>query len=678
MALTLPRFFSYCLFLLISGALLNSCQSFKKEQPFLLGQGTGINSAALLINDIEAGIKFYEDSLGFNIRGKAKEGVFEGTLTASIAFGDMSSFELMSINDTLNKSLVPGFISDYLARNEGVRLFSLSSSSVDSTYSALTSMGLQPDSIQSYRRTASEPNGWSRDDGGVQRSSLDFDAENPPVHLPRFIENIGLDYSAMNKEWNTYYIYRRMYNKHPNGVVGMSAIRVAVNDLKLASGEYEKMGLKVVEESDTMIKYSLFRHQELHLLSSQNDPSVNQFLKKHGEGVLAIQFDVENLDSTYQFFEKELPSAALKKTSDRLTIAAEYAFGVQLEFVQEPEAQKLLVRKLTPKEKLDPLAVQYAAGLYTKYCALCHGENREGYAADYAPSLKSHSLLATSKNTNFMRYTIQFGRANSAMAGYLDTQGGPMEYIEIELLLQWLYETAEVDEPKKLSREPILGDIEQGATLYAQKCAVCHGEKGEGVTAPALANPMLLATATDHFLRYAISEGRDGTPMMAFKDQLSEEEIDDLTAFLRSRASGWDIPKPDTVAIPTPDEYVLNPASESPVFNLREGMFVSSEQVNQALQDSLKMIILDARSEVAWRQMHIPGAIPVPYYEEPENFVNDIPNDGTQIVIYCACPHAASQRVMSTLNRHGFTNTAIIDEGILVWAQLGFPVRSGS
>jgi hypothetical protein len=137
----------------------------------------------LLINDIEAGIKFYEDSLGFNIRGKAKEGVFEGTLTASIAFGDMTSFELMSMNDTLNKSLVPGFISDYLASNEGVRLFSLSSSSVDSTYSALTSMGLQPDSIQSYRRTASEPNGWSRDDGGVQRSSLDFDAENPPVHL---------------------------------------------------------------------------------------------------------------------------------------------------------------------------------------------------------------------------------------------------------------------------------------------------------------------------------------------------------------------------------------------------------------------------------------------------------------------------------------------------------------
>ena len=277
-----------------------------------------------------------------------------------------------------------------------------------------------------------------------------------------------------------------------------------------------------------------------------------------------------------------------------------------------------------------------------------------------------------------MRYTIQYGRANTAMAGYLDTQGGPMEYIEIELLLQYLYEMAEVEEPVELSREPVLGDIALGAAVYEESCAVCHGENGEGISAPALGNPMLIATATDHFLRYAISEGRDGTPMIAFGDSLSSEEIDGLTAFLRSRASGWDIPEPVAVAIPTPEEYVLNPDSSVPVFQLREGKYVAAAQVNQALQDSLRMIILDARSEAAWRQMHIPGSFPVPYYEDPENFINDIPNDGTPIVIYCACPHAASGRVQSTLKRHGFKNTAIIDEGILVWAQMGFPVRHGS
>ncbi|GAB5409542.1 MAG: hypothetical protein BalsKO_19070 [Balneolaceae bacterium] len=79
----------------------------------------------------------------------------------------------------------------------------------------------------------------------------------------------------------------------------------------------------------------------------------------------------------------------------------------------------------------------------------------------------------------------------------------------------------------------------------------------------------------------------------------------------------------------------------------------------------------------AWRQMHIPGSFPVPYYEDPENFIDDIPNDGTEIVIYCACPHAASLRVMSTLKRYGFENVSIIDEGVLVWAQMGLPVMNG-
>ena len=75
--------------------------------------------------------------------------------------------------------------------------------------------------------------------------------------------------------------------------------------------------------------------------------------------------------------------------------------------------------------------------------------------------------------------------------------------------------------------------------------------------------------------------------------------------------------------------------------------------------------------------MHIPGSFLVLYYEEPENFINDIPNDDTWVVAYCACPHAASQRVVNTLKRYGFKNTAIIDEGVLVWAQMGFPVRHG-
>ncbi len=669
---------SVSILFLLSSALFCNCQSENEKKPFLLGQGTGINSATLVVDDINKVIDYYRDTLGFNIRGSAEKGVFEGFLSASIALGDMTSFDFLSIDDSVAESSIPQFIRTFLASNEGVRFFSLSSSSVDSTSLGLTSSGFQIDSIQSYRSTFKEPEGWSRDDGDPKRRSLDFNTLDPPPHLPRFIEKIGFDYQEVNDEWRSYYIYNRMFNEHPNGVIGISTIRIVVRDLNKMNSEFQKMGFEAIEQNDSTARYRLFRHQEIHLVSARNNKQLNNFLAQRGEGVFAIRFDVKDLDSTYQHLEKELPPIALNKAPNHLTIQSEYAFGVQLEFVQEPEEQGLMAKMLTPSDELDSAAINHASAMYTKYCALCHGENREGYAADNAPSLRSKSLLATSKNTNFLRYTIQYGRANTAMAGYVNTQGGPMEYIDIEVLLQWLYEMSEVKEPIELSREPVLGDMALGASVYAENCAICHGENGEGFTAPALGNPMLLATATDHFLRYAIAEGRDGTPMIAFKESLSDEKIDALTAFLRSRASGWDIPQPDTVTIPSPEDYVLNPNNDAPVFNLREGKYVSSEQVNQAFQDSLRMIILDARSEVAWRQMHIPGSIPVPYYEEPENFIDHIPNDGTQIVIYCACPHAASQRVMNTLKRHGFKNTAIIDEGILVWAQMGFPVRNGS
>lgn len=258
-----------------------------------------------------------------------------------------------------------------------------------------------------------------------------------------------------------------MYTNHANGVLGISAFKVAGNDLPATAADYDKMGFNATERNEGLVKYSVYRHQEVHLVSASGDSSLSEFASVGADGVFAIQFDVLNLDSTYQYLKDELPPSAMTKTENRLTIGAKHAFGVQLEFVQEPEEQSTLARKLTPSQELDTLAIQYSGELYTKYCALCHGENREGYAADHAPSLRSKSLLATSMNNNFMRYTMQFGRANTAMAGYLETQGGPLEHIEIELLLAYLQQMAEVDEPVELSREP--SRVEN----YTMKTAQC-------------------------------------------------------------------------------------------------------------------------------------------------------------------------------------------------------------
>jgi mono/diheme cytochrome c family protein len=65
--------------------------------------------------------------------------------------------------------------------------------------------------------------------------------------------------------------------------------------------------------------------------------------------------------------------------------------------------------------------------MYAKYCALCHGKDREGHAADHAPSLRSKSLMETTQQPrsayNFLHHTISYGRAGTAMAAYAKDQG---------------------------------------------------------------------------------------------------------------------------------------------------------------------------------------------------------------------------------------------------------------
>ncbi|RYG00549.1 MAG: c-type cytochrome [Chitinophagaceae bacterium] len=415
------------------------------------------------------------------------------------------------------------------------------------------------------------------------------------------------------------------------------------------------------------------------------DNNMASFLETRGPGIYAIGFEIKNFDSTLGFLKKTLSQNAMVVDSGRkqITVLENFAYGVQLVFTEESKEQAQLAKIYGYQDegKLDTVSVQHAAQVYTKYCSLCHGKEREGYAADFAPSLRSRTLLESTQipraSYNYLSHAISYGRPGTAMAPYAKSQGGPLGAADIDLLLKWMYELSGVKKPIEMSAKPVKGNTVLGKAIYNKHCASCHGINGEGITAPALGNPMLLATASDAFLRHTISEGRDRTPMASFKDSLSNNEINAVTAFLRSRASGWNTPAAATVSKPLPKDYVLNPSHSSPSFTLRDGLYVPAKQVLQALKDSSRMIILDARSEAGWNQSHIPGAISVPYYKEPDKFIKDLPNDSTMIVVYCACPHAASSQVVNTLKRYGYKHTAIVDEGVLVWARLRYPMEFG-
>ncbi len=78
------------------------------------------------------------------------------------------------------------------------------------------------------------------------------------------------------------------------------------------------------------------------------------------------------------------------------------------------------------------------------------------------------------------------------------------------------------------------GAAPDGARLFAEHCAVCHGDKGSGGVGTPLALPSFLESVDDDFLRTTIRQGRPGRVMPAFP-RLSDAQLDALVGHIR----GW-------------------------------------------------------------------------------------------------------------------------------------------
>lgn len=324
---------------------------------------------------------------------------------------------------------------------------------------------------------------------------------------------------------------------------------------------------------------------------------------------------------------------------------------------------------------LTPEAAQAAAGNYQRYCALCHGDDRQGHVNDHAPSLKSPSLIA-SAFPYLLGEAIAYGRHGTPMGAYLDELGGPMTRQEVIDMTMWLRDVAAV-EPVEIGHETVAGDAAAGEVVYQAHCAECHGREGEGGTGTALGNATMLALSPDAFLRHAIVHGREDTPMPAFAGTLGETQIDDVTAFLRSRSTGWSVTRRELRTPPSLDAAVINPDGQAPTFDLREGRYVSAAQLDRELKARRRMVLLDTRVMSMWQLAHLEGSVPLPYYADRDAVAGSLPRDGTWIVAYCECPRAAADSVVRWLREDGFENTAVLYEGIQGWVALGYPVTAG-
>jgi len=192
--------------------------------------------------------------------------------------------------------------------------------------------------------------------------------------------------------------------------------------------------------------------------------------------------------------------------------------------------------------------------LYAFHCAACHGPEGQGRVRGNATQLSNQDFLALTSD-EFLRATIARGRRGTEMRGWAREAGGPLNRADIEDLVAFL-RTWQRNIPKPAIPPVGRGDPTRGQRLYEAACANCHGWEGRGDLGmgPAVTNPDLLAAADDAFLWATIAYGRRDTPMFPSLSgldgvrQFSEQEINDLVAYLRS----WQNPQGDRSAVSSP------------------------------------------------------------------------------------------------------------------------------
>jgi cytochrome c oxidase cbb3-type subunit 3 len=149
-----------------------------------------------------------------------------------------------------------------------------------------------------------------------------------------------------------------------------------------------------------------------------------------------------------------------------------------------------------------------------------------------------------SASDNYLISTIRHGRPGRVMPAFNILSDAQVNAL-VSYIRSWLPGDAPV-----YSGAHIEGDKAQGKVLYAERCATCHGENGEGglgtgitfsrprnqpIMAPALRNEGFLVSAPDQMIKDTLMHGRKGTPMSSYlKMGLKEQDIDNIVAYVRS------------------------------------------------------------------------------------------------------------------------------------------------
>lgn len=109
------------------------------------------------------------------------------------------------------------------------------------------------------------------------------------------------------------------------------------------------------------------------------------------------------------------------------------------------------------------------------------------------------------------------------------------------------------------------------------------------------------------------------------------------------------------------------------VYNTRSIPYISVEEAKM-LQNTTKVVLLDARERTEFEVSHIPSAKYVGYSEFSSEAISEaIPDKTSLLIVYCSLG-IRSEKISEKLKKAGFTNIKNLYGGIFEWKNKGYAV----
>jgi cytochrome c oxidase cbb3-type subunit 3 len=189
--------------------------------------------------------------------------------------------------------------------------------------------------------------------------------------------------------------------------------------------------------------------------------------------------------------------------------------------------------------------------LYEKHCDACHQSHGEG-----GIGLPLSPIKLANVSDDYLYKTIRLGRPGRIMPSYQGLSDAQVHAL-VAYLRSWSGNPG-----MEFSDERIVGDPVNGEKHYKKRCSKCHADdgsgegKGTGVTKSrerrfmvmpaAINNRGYLESASDHLIRNIIIADREDSKMPSMRSKLSDQEINDVVAYVRAMQ--------DTAAQPEAEE----------------------------------------------------------------------------------------------------------------------------